>query len=331
VTDDRTWGLSDIDPPVLGGSPFHPLAGVYRLLEGAELEALAADIRVNGLHYPIVVYGEPPAILEGRNRYRACLRAGVEATWQRFEGEAVAAKAFVISRNTMRRHDSGYEQAKTARAWMTFKWGGDRRSVDQGSHVSLDRTRAEAPAAFRLLRQRALELDWAALRVWALLVSTVTRWGEACQARWGEFDLERKLWTIPKERMKAGKQHIAPLNSIALGVLERQEKERRNEYVFPSLLGPGPLGYRVCLTGPKRAGIDAGTQHGWRSTFKVWGLKNKQDRLLIELALAHALPVVEGAYLHGDTAVEERRPLMDAYARWLLNEGASVIAFPARA
>ena len=105
----HSWRLIDAEPPVLGGVLYHPLAAAFRLLEGAELDALASDVRQHGLRYPIVLYENEAGtltILEGRNRYRACLKAGVKAKWQRFVGDAEAAKAFVTSRNEIRRHDT---------------------------------------------------------------------------------------------------------------------------------------------------------------------------------------------------------------------------------
>jgi len=81
---------------------FHPLADLFPLMEGAEFDALVADIKKNGLHYPIVLYDGK--ILDGRNRYRACLAAGFEPATRNGDHHIGDPAAFVTSRNIHRRH-----------------------------------------------------------------------------------------------------------------------------------------------------------------------------------------------------------------------------------
>ena len=83
--------------------PFHPLAKNFPLMNGVEFNELVADVKANnGLHEPITLY--QGKILDGRNRYRACLNAKVEPRFEEFEGNNAAALAFVISKNIHRRH-----------------------------------------------------------------------------------------------------------------------------------------------------------------------------------------------------------------------------------
>src|SRR5262249_44428526 len=79
---------------------FHPIADMFPPMEGAEFDDLVTDIRANGLRHPIVLYED--MILDGRNRSRACLAAGVEPVFTPFRGDDPV--AFVISTNLLRRH-----------------------------------------------------------------------------------------------------------------------------------------------------------------------------------------------------------------------------------
>lgn len=78
----------------------HPIADLFPPMGGEEFDALVADIKKNGLRQELVLYEDK--ILDGRNRYRACLAAGIAASWMEFKGDDPA--AYVISANIHRRH-----------------------------------------------------------------------------------------------------------------------------------------------------------------------------------------------------------------------------------
>jgi ParB-like nuclease domain len=79
---------------------FHPFASVFPLLEGDDFDSLVADIKTSGLIEPIVLF--EGQILDGRNRYQACLKAGVEPHFTTYKGDDPC--AFIITKNIRRRH-----------------------------------------------------------------------------------------------------------------------------------------------------------------------------------------------------------------------------------
>lgn len=101
---------------------YHPLADVFPLIEGAEFDALVADVAKQGLLEAIVTLDGD--ILDGRNRYRACVAAGVEPHFEVFEGADPV--AFVVSKNVARRHLDESQRAIAAAKIANIQHGGDR-------------------------------------------------------------------------------------------------------------------------------------------------------------------------------------------------------------
>jgi ParB-like chromosome segregation protein Spo0J len=83
---------------------------MFPLMEGDELDELVADIRAHGLREPVVMF--EGKILDGRNRYRACMEADVDVITKEFDGDEHAARAFVISANLHRRHLTAEDKRK---------------------------------------------------------------------------------------------------------------------------------------------------------------------------------------------------------------------------
>jgi ParB-like chromosome segregation protein Spo0J len=111
------------------------------LLVGAEFNKFVADVKANnGLHEPITLYQDK--VLDGRNRYRACLNAKVEPRYEQFEGDDAAALAFVISKNIRRRHLKPKEKSDVIAALLKETPEKSNRAI--GEIVKADKNKVKA-------------------------------------------------------------------------------------------------------------------------------------------------------------------------------------------
>jgi N6-adenosine-specific RNA methylase IME4/ParB-like chromosome segregation protein Spo0J len=108
---------------------FHDLANVFPLIEGDEFAGLVADIGKQGLLEAIVLLDGK--ILDGRNRYRACVEAGVEPHFEEFDGEDPV--AFVVSKNVARRHLDESQRALAAARIATLQDGQKKSAAPIGA------------------------------------------------------------------------------------------------------------------------------------------------------------------------------------------------------
>src|ERR1700730_16299749 len=147
------------------------------------------------------------------------------------------------------------------------------------------------------------------------LILTAARSGEVLGARWDEFDLHAKVWTVPAARMKAGREHRVPLLSRALAILEELAAAKTGDFVFPGQRHGKPLSPMVLEMVLRRMKAEGATVHGFRSAFRDWaGETTSFPREIAEAALAHVSgDATERAYRRGD-ALEKRRKLMEAWA-----------------
>ena len=153
------------------------------------------------------------------------------------------------------------------------------------------------------------------------LVLTAARSGEARGAKWDEIEMEEKIWRIPPERMKGGKEHRVPLSVQALEILgEAYELRDESGLVFPSSLKPGlPMSDMTLTKVLRTTGLaDRATVHGFRSSFKNWTLEQTDTPWAVsEAALAHILGnSTEQAYARSDL-FQRRRDLMQQWADYL--------------
>ncbi|WP_233829223.1 tyrosine-type recombinase/integrase [Paraburkholderia sp. ZP32-5] len=173
---------------------------------------------------------------------------------------------------------------------------------------------SDAPAFMVELRK----LDNTGAKALELLILTATRTNEIIGARWDEFDLSAAIWTIPAERMKAGKEHRVPLSKAAIRIVKAMKSVRQNEYVFPGQREQSPLSNMALLQLLKRMERSDLTAHGFRSTFRDWvGETTHYPREVAEAALAHLLKdKAEAAYARGDLFTK-RAAMMADWANYL--------------
>jgi integrase len=171
----------------------------------------------------------------------------------------------------------------------------------------------EVAALVAKLRQReataALALE--------LCILTAARSGEILGMRWPEIDFEKKIWTVPAQRMKAGREHRVPLSPRAVAILRQLEKLKGGEFVFTGRARNKPLSNMAMEMVLRRMKIEGATVHGFRSSFRDWaGNVSHFPREVTETALAHVIgDKAEQAYRRSD-ALEKRRKLMEAWASY---------------
>jgi integrase len=159
--------------------------------------------------------------------------------------------------------------------------------------------------------------DGLAARALEFAILTAARTGETIGATWPEIDLDGRLWTIPAVRMKAGKEHRAPLSGAALAILRAMAEVRTGEFVFPGNRAEQPLSQMAMLMLLRRMGRGDLTTHGFRSSFRDWAAERTSfPAEVAEMALAHTVSdKVEAAYRRGDL-FQKRQQMMDAWARF---------------
>jgi integrase len=163
------------------------------------------------------------------------------------------------------------------------------------------------PDFMAALRQR----KGTAARALEFTILTAARSGEVRGATWDEFDLDNGLWTVPAERMKAGKEHRVPLTDGAVQLLKSLPRLQETDLVFPSSTGT-KLSDMSLTAVLRRMNVDA-TVHGFRSTFRDWTAeRTAYPNEVIEKCLAHAIgDKVEAAYRRGDLLQRRRRLMAD--------------------
>jgi integrase len=183
-----------------------------------------------------------------------------------------------------------------------------RQRLTRGHHAAMPY--ADVPAFMSDLRDR----DAVAATALEFTILTAARSGETLGARWPEMDIDRGVWTVPPERMKAGREHRVPLSGRALEIVRAMYEVRTSEYVYPGQSANRSLSGMAFEMVLRRMKIEDATPHGFRSSFRDWAAEcTSFANEVCEAALAHVIEnKAEAAYRRGDL-FEKRRKLMEAW------------------
>jgi integrase len=196
-----------------------------------------------------------------------------------------------------------------------------RQPKKDGHHAAMPFE--EVPAFLSRLREKE---TWGRLALEAAIL-TAARSGEIRGATWDEVDLGKALWTVPAERMKAGKEHVVPLSPAALRVFQRAYELRTEscKFVFHGAKRDKPMSDMTLMKVLRDMG-EAVTAHGFRSSFRDWVSEETQfSGDLAEAALAHAIRnKVEASYRRGNL-LAKRRGLMNAWGEYCASRQCSVV------
>ena len=215
----------------------HPYADLFPMMTAAEMEALAADIAENGLRQPIVRY--QGSILDGRNRYLGCEKAGIDPTYTDFEGDEVAALALVISLNDHRRDMTATQRAIVAAKATNAARGRPTRNGTEGTVFTTERAAEVFKVGVRQVKQaKALLADAPDLvvQVEACALSLDAAYeelkGRREEAEQRAKDAEVAAALVPefREALDAGTATLEEV--IAEGTRRRREEEERRKARF---------------------------------------------------------------------------------------------------
>ena len=172
--------------------------------------------------------------------------------------------------------------------------------------------------------QAISDLDLIAVYALRLLILTATRTKEVIESRFDEFNLDKKMWTIPEHKMKTGIEHKVLLSDEAVNIINLMRKRHNHEYVFHNPATGKHISNGAMLVFLKKQFPQLKiTVHGFRATFKTWAEETgNYQHHAIEFCLAHELPnKVEKAYLRTNLT-EQRKVIMKDWEKYVLSNKA---------
>ena len=189
------------------------------------------------------------------------------------------------------------------------------------------RIRILSDAELRAAWGAAVELGYPYGPLWRLLILTGQRKSEVAEAQWSEFDLAKKLWTIPADRMKADSAHVVPLSDDAIAILKALPRFESGDYLFSTTFGKIPVnGFskakvlfdkKILATlknEDRKATLPAFVIHDLRRTVRTGlsAIPSISD-LVRELVIGHTKPGLHKVY-DQHAYLDEKRFALDAWA-----------------
>lgn len=226
-----------------------------------------------------------------------------------------------------------HEYVRKVRMWLAQVWDW---AIEQGHAATnparlirpekaFGKTKVQHFAALELteipdfLQRLALEDDLQSVLACKLLALTWVRTNELRMMLWSEIDGD--LWRIPAGKMKRGRDHLVPLSSHALALLESLKlRSRGSVYVFPNARRPDrPMSENAILYLIGRIGFGGKmTGHGFRTVASTWANEGGYNRDAIERQLAHVpKDQVRAAYNRAEF-MAERRAMVQAWSDWFM-------------
>ncbi len=154
-----------------------------------------------------------------------------------------------------------------------------------------------------------------------LLILTITRTSEVIKSKFEQFDLDKKIWTLPYYNMKGRKEHTVPLSNEVISIIELMRKKHNHDYVFTNPATGRHISNGVMLVFIKKKFPHLKiTVHGFRATFRTWAEETgNYSHHAIEFCLAHELPnKVEEAYLRSNL-IEQRTVILKDWEKYVIN------------
>jgi integrase len=259
---------------------------------------------------------------------RAAILAVLSPIW---ETKATVAKLLRIRLETILTYAEvhGYRSASDNPA----RWSGNL-AVILPSHGRIRTVKHHAAMPYKdvpAFMARLRELEGVAALALEFLILTGGRIAEVCDATWGEIDREARLWRIPSARMKAGREHIAPLSAAAMAVLDRlapEDAPRPAAHVFQGRIAGqaiNPKTLENLLRQTLGVTKEEATPHGFRTSLRDWaGDETDYADEIAELTIAHKVGNDSRNAYRRSPAVRKRALLLEDWARYVGGETGGV-------